>query len=513
MEKRLIIAIALSMLVLLAWSGLAPKEPQPAPVQESKVSQVATQSQKTAISKRDLDKELSSFEESISEETPLNLATEKSDYIFSESTAALIDTVFTEYQTAEFSLKYGFLIKDEDLLFRERSSGHNKISFVHRDGGKEIKKDFIFDGDTYGGEFILKIKNMSNLKLKMDIPLVLGVMNFKDPLQSRFQSVFVSTKDRERHVSPKKEIEIEGAQIVGLRDKYFCLIVQSDYPEEQSSVYVKRLNGKESEVGLFLDDLALQPEEETTIKFQIYLGPQDLDQINLVNKGWGSIVHYGTFDFISQLLLQLLTFFHNIVHNWGLAIIMLSFSVYLILFPITLKQMRSMKGMQVLQPRIEELRKQHKDDPKKLNKETMELWKEHKVNPFGGCLPLILQMPVFFALYQALARSVALKGANFLWIKDLSEPDKLFKLPFTLPILGSYFNILPIMMALLMVFQQKITMGRGGAGSAEQQKVMMMVMPLMFGIIFYNMPAGLVLYWFTNSLLMTMYQFKINRMK
>jgi len=512
MEKRLILAIALSMFVLLAWSAIMPKKPPQLP-QEAKPSQMDAHVEKKAIYKTVPDKELSALEEVISDETSLSLIARNAEYNFSEHAAALIDVTFSDYQAAELALKYGFLIKDEDLLFKKKSSGRNKISFTHRDAGKEIKKDFIFMGDDYSGELRLRIKNMSNLKLKMDIPLVLGVMNFRDPLQSRFQSVFISTNERNKHISPKKEIEINGAKIVGLRDKYFCLIVQSDFNEEQSTAYIKRLNGKESEVGLFLNDISLAPGEEVDIAFQIYLGPQDLAQINLVNKGWASIVHYGTFDFISQLLLQLLTFFNNIVHNWGLAIVMLSLAIFLILLPISMKQMHSMKGMQALQPRIEELRKLHKDNPQKLNKETMELWREHKVNPFGGCLPLILQMPVFFALYQVLARSVALKGASFLWIKDLSEPDKLFPLPFTLPILGGHFNILPILMASLMVFQQKITMGKGGAGSAEQQKVMMMVMPIMFGVIFYNMPAGLVLYWFTNSLLMTMYQFKMHRMK
>jgi YidC/Oxa1 family membrane protein insertase len=170
-----------------------------------------------------------------------------------------------------------------------------------------------------------------------------------------------------------------------------------------------------------------------------------------------------------------------------------------------------MKEMQVLQPKIEALRKAYKDNPQKLNKEIMELYREHKVNPLGGCLPLLLQMPIFFALYQTLMRSVALKGANFLWIKDLSEPDRLFTLPVSLPVLGNEINILPLIMTVGMFIQQKASLVSTSKEVAGQQRMMLVIMPLMFGLIFYHMPAGLVLYWLINSMLMLVYQLRINR--
>jgi len=185
--------------------------------------------------------------------------------------------------------------------------------------------------------------------------------------------------------------------------------------------------------------------------------------------------------------------------------------VYLVLFPLTMKQMRSMKEMQALQPRIDELRKTYKDNPQRMNKEVMELYREHKVNPFGGCLPLLLQMPIFFALYQALMRSVALRGARFLWIKDLSEPDRLFILPTSIPLIGNEINILPIVMAIGMFVQQKLSSGNASSSTAEQQKIMLILFPVMFGFIFYHMPSGLVLYWFVNSLLMLIFQVRISR--
>lgn len=152
------------------------------------------------------------------------------------------------------------------------------------------------------------------------------------------------------------------------------------------------------------------------------------------------------------------------------------------------------------------LKELHKDNPHKLNKETMELYKKYNVNPLGGCLPMLLQMPIFIALYQGLMRSIELKGAHFLWIKNLARPEAV-PLPFSLPVIGASINILPLLMVGMMVIQQKISQGSTTEGTtpeqAKQQKMMMMFMPIIFGFLFYQMPSGLVLYWLTNTVLMT----------
>jgi YidC/Oxa1 family membrane protein insertase len=146
-----------------------------------------------------------------------------------------------------------------------------------------------------------------------------------------------------------------------------------------------------------------------------------------------------------------------------------------------------------------------------MNQEVMALYKEHKVNPLGGCLPMLLQMPILFALYQVLMRSVSLRGAKFLWINDLSMPDKLIVLPQSLPVIGNEINLLPILMTIGMFIQQKLTTVSSSSSSAEQQKVMMIVMPLMFLVFFYHLPSGLVLYWVVNSLLMLIFQLKVSK--
>ena len=213
---------------------------------------------------------------------------------------------------------------------------------------------------------------------------------------------------------------------------------------------------------------------------------------------------------IAKFLLSGLKFFYKYLHNWGLAVIVLSLAIWLALYPLTAKSLTSTKKMQSLQPKIEALRQQYKSDPQKLNKEIFGLYKINKINPLGGCLPLVLQMPIFFGLYQMLSRSQELKGAQFLWIKDLASTDKLYTFSFAS---GSKFdlNLLPILMMALMFFQQKISLKSTAGVSSEQQRMFATVFPIMFGVMFYNFPAGLVLYWAINSLLMFIQQLKINR--
>ena len=153
---------------------------------------------------------------------------------------------------------------------------------------------------------------------------------------------------------------------------------------------------------------------------------------------------------------------------------------------------------------MEALRKAHKNDAQKLNREVMELYKKYKINPMSGCLPMILQMPIFFALYQVLMRSIELRGAPFLWIKDLSQPDRLIMFKTPILLLGGELNLLPILMAIAMFFQQKLsTPANAGADDqiVQQQKMMAVMMPILFGFLFYRLPSGLVMYWLTNTLL------------
>ena len=173
-----------------------------------------------------------------------------------------------------------------------------------------------------------------------------------------------------------------------------------------------------------------------------------------------------------------------------------------------------MRKMQELQPKIVALREKYRDNPQKMSTETMELYKKYKINPLGGCLPMLLQMPVFIGLYQVLWRSVSFKGAHFLWIKDLSEPDRVAVLPFSLPFIGNEINLLPILMIFVMAIQQKLTaksMGGMDPAQAAQQKMMAVIMPVFLGAIFYHFASGLTLYFTLFYTFSTIAQWKMSR--
>jgi len=510
MDKRIVLFILLSLLILLSWSAFVTKSYN---VDNKEVTQ-----QNSSINPPPVpivpQSIPSANDESETQNTALfNIKQKNFEVVFDEPKAAIKEIVFKSYNSYKFPLKYGLLLGDKNLLFKKESVSPDSVVFVYDDPTKKITKRFLFSNSKYDMVLSIKIKNLTSAPLNVNLPLFLGLIDFsKKQEESQFIALTVATAEKTLHPNAHKDAVFSDLKFLGLRDRYFCAIIGPDKINNYNG-FVKKLKPQASEVGLQSQELVLAPNQEIEHKFSIYIGPQELRLISEVKPEWASVIYYGTFDFIAQVLLQLLGFLYNLVHNWGLAIIILSVLIYLILLPLSLKQMRSMKQMQALQPHVEELKKNYKDNPQRLNKEIMALYSQHKVNPLSGCLPLLLQMPIFFALYQVLMRSVALKGANFLWIKDLSEPDRLFMLPVSLPVLGNEVNILPIVMAIGMFIQQKISTFSAGGTSASQQKIMLIVMPVMFGLIFYRMPSGLVLYWLINSVLMLIYQIRLNKAK
>lgn len=512
MEKRLFLAIALSLAVLLFWSAFMTKTYH---IDNKEVTKSQALSSAPAPAAPVQVPEKTSVPGGSSDQPAAPLLTfdrKNSTVFFTESGAAINKVVFKKHQKYEFPLTNGFLLLGQDLRFKNTATGPHSITFSAQDSEKQISKKFIFSDDNYDLWLEMTIINTSSSAIKMSLPLEIGQLDFSNSARAQFLGALVKTDEKAHFLGGKKTESFNNVNFAGIKDQYFCVII--DPEQENYTAGVTKINGQMSNLYLTTGEITVAPNAKYEVKYHIYLGPQEINIINNLNPDWAVLVNYGTFDFISQLLLQMLYFIYKVVHNWGWAIIILSILVYFCLYPLTLKQMRSMKEMQLLQPHIEELKAKYKDNPQKLNKEIMELYRLHKVNPLGGCLPLVLQMPIFFALYQALMRSVVLKGADFLWIKDLSQPDRLFLFPSSLPFLGNEFNILPIIMAIGMFFQQKISMSSTSVGSsAEQQKMMLVIFPVLFGFIFYHMPSGLVLYWLTNSILTVTFQFKTKQIK
>ncbi|MDH7604605.1 MAG: membrane protein insertase YidC, partial [Melioribacter sp.] len=251
--------------------------------------------------------------------------------------------------------------------------------------------------------------------------------------------------------------------------------------------------------------------------FKLYLGPIDYDVLKSYGKNFEVIVDFGSFfglKFIIRpiseyVLLPLLQFLHKFIPNYGLVIIVLSIIIKFALHPLTRQSMKSMKKMQMLQPKINEIKEKYKDDPQRIQKETMKLYSTYGINPMGGCLPMLLQMPILIALWSLFNNVIDIRQQPFvLWIDNLSAPDKIYKLPFKIPL----FNIdiisgLALLLGITMFIQQKQSI------KDPSQKALVYIMPIMFTLMFMGFPSGLNLYYFMFNLLSIVQQYYINKRK
>ena len=238
--------------------------------------------------------------------------------------------------------------------------------------------------------------------------------------------------------------------------------------------------------------MPLARQETTKHEFDIYAGPlvySNLEALGvklqeIMNLGWGPIRPF------SKITLWSLIALHKFIPNYGLVIIIFSILVKIILHPLTKKSYASMKQMQALQPKMAELREKYSDDPQKMNTELLKIYQEYGVNPLGGCLPMVLQMPLLYALFVVFRSTIEFRQAPFFgWINDLSAPDTLFTLPFSLPRYGNGVNVLPNLMGVTMFVQQKMSV------TDPKQKALIYIMPFVFTLLFNNLPSGLNLYY------------------
>ena len=246
-----------------------------------------------------------------------------------------------------------------------------------------------------------------------------------------------------------------------------------------------------------------------TVSYELFVGPKSVHLLDEVGHDLAGAVNLGWFAIIARPLLELMLFFERFTGNYGWAILLLTAGIRVVFYPVNKRQATAMKAMKKIQPELKKIQERFKDDRERLNKEMMELYRRHKVNPLSGCLPMLLQLPVFLGLYNALLQSIELRHAPFLgWITDLSQPDRLGSLaiPFVTP---SGIPIMTLLMGLSMFVQQKMT---PAAGDPTQQK-MMMFMPVIFTVMFVNFPSGLVLYWLANNIFSIAQQYMTNRSK
>ena len=528
MDKKLIIAIALSVLIILSFQALFPRQKSTQPV----VTQPVTQPLSREIAASSHEK---SYRENLPTEPSQELKTKEKETIIEtgryiltftniggslkdvklkEYTAPKSDAPLTLVQNAEgnkaiFSMESNALIPDlEKREFTLTKNLNNKLTYQYSVPGKFniIKEYYLYNTNNYI-ELRVLIQNIGSNTLYKDYD-ILGASSIQSPGKMMGRSFIEIDSMLDGKILKNGKVKnneefIKGIiSWTGVKDRYFCIILKPQ--QDSDGVILRQFDTTTMASGVRTKRVPIYSGATTEDSYILYIGPNDAVRLSKLGFGLEQIINYGFFGGISKFLLVILRAFHKVTRNWGVAIIMLTCLINLALFPLTRKSFHSMHKIQEVQPHIEKLRKVHKDNPQKLNKELAELYRQYNINPFGGCLPLLLQMPIFIALYQGLMRSIELKGANFLWIKDLSNPD-FVSLPFSLPFIGNQIHVLPLLMVVAMFFQQKISSKGNASASPEQmqqQKFMLIFFPIFFGFLFYNFPSGLVLYWLTNTVLM-----------
>ena len=290
---------------------------------------------------------------------------------------------------------------------------------------------------------------------------------------------------------------------VALQDTYFAAAFLPKDADQRA--FVAKAPKDQGVVGLLGPKQNLPPGGELTLKAQLFAGPRDLDVLKAVGQDLDQLIDLGWFDFLARPALWLLKFLYHYTGNYGIAIILVTVLQKIAFHPLTVKSMKSMQAMQAVQPKIQAIQERYKNNPQKKQEETMALYRKHGVNPMGGCLPMLAQIPIFIALYNALSASVEMWQAHFLWIRDLTQPDSLFG--FTL--WGGYtLNLLALLMGVSMWIQQKMS---PTTGDPRQAQMMLWTMPIIFTFMFWSFPSGLVLYWFVNNILQIGQQWLINR--
>lgn len=280
------------------------------------------------------------------------------------------------------------------------------------------------------------------------------------------------------------------ADWAALRTKYFAMAIIPKTPDHIESA---NLSGRGDSVEVYGASFVFDPTNKTD--FRLYVGPLEYDRIKSLGVGLEAIMDFG-WSFIrpiSKGVLYALKKMHGFIPNYGFVLIVFAFLVKLIVYPLTKKSYQSTSAMQALAPEINSLKEKYKSNPQKLNQATMELYKARGVNPLGGCLPMLLQMPLLFALFQVFRTTIELRSEPFVWwITDLSSPDTIFLLPFNVPIYGNHVAVLPILMVISMFVQQKMMTG---AAQQPQQKTMQYFMTGFFFLMFNGFPSGLNLYY------------------
>lgn len=401
--------------------------------------------------------------------------------------------------TGDFSLSDSLVFHTESPLTLSVVDQGTLVFDLDLGNGLILEKVFSFKSDAYLFEMSLNFYNKAARSVSGTVSLHMNTywtdsmegnrLEFVGPVSYIADELLtVDVSD----LAESKESYRGGFSWTGFETKYFISSILSQADGFSDIQLEKGTNVVTNTVTT--NTLQLVPGSTKNITANVYYGPKEINILKSVGSQLSAAVDFGFFKIIAKPLHSVLNFFYSYIGNYGFSIILLTIILKLLFWPLTQKSYVSMKAMQTLQPEMKKLRDKHGSDRETLNRKMMELYKEHRVNPLGGCLPMLVQIPVFFALYKVLLDTIELRHAPFaLWLTDLSVKDP--------------YYITPIVMGATMFIQQKLT----PSTMDPMQAKMMMAMPVVFTFLFLNFPSGLVIYWLVNNLLTIFQQYLIYR--
>jgi len=391
-------------------------------------------------------------------------------------------SITTSNPAADKALREGLYAIDTDFgtLDTAHPTGHVTLRLEDPASGLKVQKRLTFHHDNYLVDVALTIEGLTG-GYEVVLGTNFGIVEWGDGFIGLIGSASLVDGKVEKE-TPDNELERKGSvQWAALQDKYFISVLM---PQGGTAALVKKEGDKLVSSSVRMPD--------TSGQLQLYAGPKEYDTLRSLNVGLEDTIDFGWFIFgswsvvkaVAKPIFYVLRFINSYTHNYGVTIILLTMGIKMLFVPLQYKSYKSMKQMQVIQPKVLALQEKYKDDRDRLNKELIKLYRDYKVNPVGGCLPMVLQMPVFVALFNILYMTIDLRQAPFVgWITDLSVQDP--------------YYVLPIIMGATMVIQQKIT----PTTMDPTQAKIMLVLPVFMTFLFINFPAGLVLYWLTNNVL------------
>lgn len=496
MDKNMIMAVAVSILILFLWPMMFGQNKKKV---ETTPQTIAKKTEEAAV--QQLSVGMKKGETYTIENDVLKIAIDSRGAVVKQAT-------FKKYRDSKNQLVNFFGASAENIGALMVSGSRNELfnlvsksddNIVLRSGKATI--EYSLDKSLYLLNSKVSVSGVDKVELKLISFLPentkdqYGLENDPD---KRKKELLVYAGDKTTRLKPKeireKEIIVFGSspKWVGVDDRYFLFSVIAPKENGMITDVVAKLDKEASASAV---DFSLTG-KDSSFTYSAFIGPKDVTDLRKVEPTLTESIDYGWLSVISVPMLELMKFFYRIIPNYGVAILILTLFVRLLMFPLQHKSMKSMKKMQALQPHINAIKEKHKDNKEKLNIETMQLFKTHKINPMSGCLPMILQFPVFVALYKVLANSVELYRAPFMfWIQDLSVKDP--------------YYVVPVLMGVMMFIQQKMT--PNPTMDPMQAKMMTYMLPIIFMLFMVSLPSGLTLYIMFSTLLGILQQYFTNK--